>query len=114
MTVPAVIADFFRLKNERDDQGLVSLFTEDAMVVDGGEAKTMKSRKKIQGWIEKSISGLNLRTEIKGAEKRNDQWIIDTVMTGDFKASPARFQYTITLQSGKIAYLNVQFLGSLK
>jgi hypothetical protein len=52
-------------------------------------------------------------TELRACEKRDGQWIVDTVMTGDFKASPARFMYTITIRGEKISALRVEFLGSL-
>ena len=65
MILPAAIADFFRMKNERDDQGLWSLFTEDAVVVDGGEGTKMQGADEIKKWIEKVISGLNLHTEVR-------------------------------------------------
>ena len=111
---PSVIADFFRLKNEHNDAGLLKLFADDAVVVDSGEGKEMHGADEIGKWIAKSISGLNLQTEIRGSVERDGEWVIDTVMTGNFKASPARFQYFITLKGGKISTLRSEFLGSLK
>jgi hypothetical protein len=114
MDLPLPIADFFRMKNERNDSALSSLFSEDAVVVDGGEGKTMHGADEIKAWAAKSISGLNLHTEIESCEEQDGQWIVDTVMRGDFKASPARFLYTIELRGDKISALRVEFLGSLK
>jgi hypothetical protein len=68
----------------------------------------------IKAWVAKAISSLNLRTEIENCEEQDGRWIIDTVMRGDFKASPARFLYTIGLRGDKISALRVEFLGSLK
>jgi hypothetical protein len=114
MGLPPPIADFFRMKNEHDDSDLSSLFSEDATVVDGGERKTMHGRDEIQSWVTKSIAGINLHTEIESCEEQNGQWIVDTVMRGNFKASPARFLYTIGLRGDKISALRVEFFGSLK
>lgn len=111
---PSVIADFFRLKNKKNDEGLWRLFVEDAVVVDSGEGKEMHGVDEIKEWIAKSISGLNLQTEIRDSEERDGEWIIDTVMSGNFKASPARFQYFIKITDSKISYLRSEFLGSLK
>ena len=111
---PSVIADFFRLKNEQNDEGLWKLFADGAVVVDSGEGKEMHGADEIRKWIAKSISGLNLQTELRDCEERESEWVIDTVMTGNFKASPARFQYFITLKDGKISTLRSEFLGSLK
>ena len=114
MDLPPAIADFFRMKNEQDDSGLPSLFTDDATVVDGGEGKTMHGRDEIQCWVSKSIAGINLHTEIASCEEQDGRWIVDIVMRGDFKASPARFLYTIGLRANKISALRAEFLGSLK
>jgi hypothetical protein len=42
------------------------------------------------------------------------QWVLDTVLTGNFKASPARFKYFISLTSDKISKLPVEFRGSVR
>ena len=114
MNPPPPIADFFRMKNEHDDDGLWSLFTDDATVFDGGEGKTTQGADEIKKWIQKAISGLNLHTEIRDCKENHSEWIVDTVMTGDFKASPARFEYFITINGDKISALRVEFRGSLK
>jgi hypothetical protein len=114
MNLPAPVADFFRMKNAHDDQGLWSLFASDAVIIDGGESTEMRGADEIKAWIRKAISGLNLHTEIRGSTERDGTWIIDTVMSGDFKASPARFQYFITLNGEKISTLRVEFHGSLR
>jgi hypothetical protein len=114
MDIPTPIAHFFRMKNEHDDVGLGSLFTEAATVVDGGEGKVMQGAEAIKGWIRKSISGLGLYTNIRSCREQSSEWIIDTIMTGDFKASPARFEYFITLSDDRISALRVEFRGSLR
>ena len=108
------IADFFRLKNAEDDEGLTQLFSEDATVIDAGERKEMHGRVEITRWIEKSISGLHLQAEIRGWQERDGECVVDTVLTGNFKASPARFEYCIALSGDKIAKLRVEFRGSAK
>ena len=59
-------------------------------------------------------TGINLHTEIESYAEQDGQWVVDTVMRGDFKASPARFLYTIGLRGNKISALRVEFRGSLK
>jgi hypothetical protein len=108
------IADFFEMKNAHDDEGLWTLFASDAVIIDGGEGTEMRGSDEIKKWIKKSISGLKLNTEIREYEERNGEWVVDTVMSGDFKASPARFQYFISVQEGKISALRSEFLGSLR
>jgi hypothetical protein len=111
MDLPLPIADFFRMKNEQDDSGLPSLFSDDATVVDGGEGKTMHGRDDIRSWVPKSIAGINLRIEIESCEEQVGRWIVDTVMRGDFKASPARFLYTIGLRGNRSLHYGSDFLA---
>jgi hypothetical protein len=112
MNPPAPIEAFFQRKNAVDDAGLASLFTDDATVVDGGEGKTMQGIEEIKDWIHKSIVRLNLHTDVRHCQRRDGEWVIDTVMSGDFKASPARFEYFIALTGKKISALRVEFRGS--
>ena len=114
MDLPLPIADFFRMKNEQDDSGLPSLFSDDATVVDGGEGKTMHGRDDIRSWVPKSIAGINLHTEIESCEEQDARWIVDTVMRVISKRARARFLYTIGLRGDKISALRVDFLGSLQ
>ena len=112
--LPKPIANFFRLKNADDAKGLAQLFAEDATVIDSGERKEMHGRAEITQWIEKSISQLRLQTDIRCWTERDGEWIVDTVLTGSFKASPARFEYFISLTGEKIGKLRVEFRGSAK
>jgi len=114
MDVPAPIDDFFRMKNAQDSMGLADLFTKDATVIDGGEGKTIQGSEAIKEWIASSISGLSLYTEIQQIQKVDEDWVVDTLMTGGFAASPAHFKYTIRLNGAKIARLQIGFLGSSK
>ena len=112
--LPKPIAEFFRLKNTENDEALPLAFAEDAIVIDAGERKEMRGREEIMRWIEKSISGLHLRTDVRGWKEHEGEWIVDTVLTGNFKASPARFEYFISLRDEKISKLRVEFRGSQK
>ena len=112
MELPVIISDFFKMKNEGKDGELWSLFTTDAIVIDSGEKLEAQGTEAIKQWVEKSISGLRLQSEIQDYGEENGEWIINTIMSGDFKGSPALFKFYITIAVGKIYRLNVQFLGS--
>jgi hypothetical protein len=114
MTLPLAISDFFRMKNAHEDEELWTLFVSDAVVIDGGEGSEIRGTDEIKKWIKKAVSGLNLHSEIRACEERDGEWTVDTVMSGNFKASPARFQYFITVRDGKISALRSVFLGSVK
>jgi hypothetical protein len=113
-SLPKPIADFFRLKNAEADEMLPLLFCEDAIVIDAGEHKEMRGRAQIAQWIGKSISGLHLQTDVRGWKEHDGEWIVDTVLTGNFKTSPARFEYFIALDGDRISRLRVEFRGSQK
>ena len=74
----------------------------------------MRGRAEITQWIEKSISGLHLQTDVRDWKEHDGEWVVDTVMTGNFKASPARFEYFISLNGDKISKLRVEFRGPVK
>jgi hypothetical protein len=112
--LPKPIADFFRLKNAEDHERLAALFADDATVIDAGERKEMRGRADITQWIDKSIAELHLQTEVRAWKERGGERIVDTVLRGNFKASPARFEYFFSLEGEKIAKLRVEFRGSVK
>jgi hypothetical protein len=74
--LPKPIADFFR----EDDDGLAQLFSEDATVIDAGERKEMSGRTEITQWIEKSISGLDLQTNVRSWTERDGEWVVGRLM----------------------------------
>jgi hypothetical protein len=110
--LPKPIAEFFRLKNDEDEEALPLVFSEEAIVIDAGERKEMRGREEITRWIEKSISGLHLQTDIRGWKEHEGEWVVDTVLKGNFKASPAQFEYFISLTDDKISKLRVEYRGS--
>jgi hypothetical protein len=62
----------------------------------------------------KTQSQASICIQTSAAAQRGGEWVLETVVTGDFKASPARFEYFITLDRDKISSLRVEFRGSLK
>lgn len=114
MNIPTPILEFFRLNKEHESEQLLSLFTEDALVADGGESLQIQGKDSIRAWIEESISGLNLQTEVINGARVGEEWVVDTTVTGDFAASPARFEYFFVLEDARIQSLRVEFRGSLK
>lgn len=111
--LPKRIAEYFDFKNNHNKEGLLSVFSEHAVVIDRGENKEMRGQDQIESWIDTSLSGLSLQTDIAGCTEDNGVWIIDTIVRGDFKASPAKFVYRIVLEEDMIASLDIQFGGSV-
>lgn len=74
----------------------------------------MHGREEVAAWIEKSILGPHLQTDVRGWTSCDGEWIVDTVLTGNFKANPAGFAYFISLSNEKTAKLRVEFRGSAR
>lgn len=110
--LPEVIIEYFHHKNNHNKLGLLSTFSDKAVVFDRGENKELHGQDQIELWIDKSLSGLNLKTEISEFRKEDDTWTIDTIVSGDFKASPAKFIYNFVLEQNKIIFLDIEFVGS--
>ena len=53
MTLPPTIADFFRMKNAREDEGLWMLFASHAVVIDGGEGTEMRGTDEIKNGLKR-------------------------------------------------------------
>jgi len=112
--LPKVIAQYFHFKNTHDKEGLLSVFSNEAFIVDRGEKKEIRGKDQIGTWIDKSLSGLNLHTEISQVKVQNGNWVIETIVCGDFSASPAKFIYHLEIVNDKIEFLDIEFAGSLK
>ena len=78
-------------------------------MIDAGKREEMRGRDQISQWIGKSISGLHLQSDVRGWKEENGEWIVDTVLTGNFKASPARLEYFISRLGDRISKLRVEF-----
>ncbi|MBX9906527.1 nuclear transport factor 2 family protein [Patescibacteria group bacterium] len=112
--LPHIISEYFLHKNNHNKEGLLSVFSDDALVIDRGESKEVRGKEQIAAWIDKSLSGLNLDTEISHVTEKDESWVIETIVSGDFSASPAKFVYYVALAEDKISSLDIEFAGSLK
>lgn len=116
INIPQTITNYFEAKKDHNSTRLAALFHKNAIVIDGGEKIEIRGIEEIKKWIEKSVSGLNLQTKIIHVKFNTiqNEWTIATIVSGEFKASPAGFQYFIQLQNEQISYLRVEFTGSVK
>lgn len=113
-STPKSISEYFEYKNTHDKTGLLSVFTNDARILDRGEGREVHGKDEIEIWIDTSLSGINLHTEVSKITEDDGLWVVETVVSGNFSASPAKFIYRITLDTEKIASLDIEFGGSLR
>lgn len=111
--IPNVVSDYFKYKNEHNKAGLLSVLSSDAVIIDRGENKELRGTEEIEQWIDKSLSGINLHTEISDTKEGENSWEVLTIVTGEFKASPAKFIYYFKLYGEKICFIDIEFGGSL-
>lgn len=111
--IPKVVSNYFKYKNEHDKAGLLSVLSTDVVIIDRGENKELKHIEEIERWIDKSLTGINLHTEISSTKEEGGVWEVQTIVSGDFKASPAKFIYYIKLDREKICFVDIEFGGSL-
>lgn len=111
--LPEVISSYFSYKNSHNKAGLLSVFAATAKVFDRGENKEIQGMDEIEIWIDTSLAGLNLQTEIEDVTKEGDLWSVSTIVSGDFKASPARFRYLVGVSDDKISSLDIAFAGTV-
>lgn len=110
---PTIITEYFHYKNKHNKEGLLSVFSDKAVIIDRGENKEVRGFSEIKSWIDKSLSGLNLQTEVFETNNDKGVWIVETVVSGDFKLSPAKFIYHFKIENDKISYLDIEFAGAL-
>ena len=112
-SLPKTVEAFFDAKNTQDFVLISSLFSDKAVVIDGGENKTITGEVEISEWIKKSLTTLNLSSEIIDAKLINGISEVEAKVSGDFPGSPVKFLYKFTLKDEKISTLDIEYLGQV-
>lgn len=113
-SLPKTVAAFFEAKNSQDYVLISSLFSDKAVVIDGGENKTITGEVEISEWIKKSLSTLNISSEILNTNMQNESTEVEAKISGDFPGSPVKFLYRFTLNNDKISLLDIEYLGQIE
>jgi ketosteroid isomerase-like protein len=103
-TVPAVVARYFDRDTDRDIDSIVSLFAEDATVVDEGE--THQGTAAIRAWQTGAASRYTYTTEITRTEAlRPDRCLVRGRLTGDFPGGTVDLTWDFTIVGQHITRL---------
>ena len=82
ITLPPLVDAYVRATNEHDAKAFLALFTEDAVVDDGG--RVFHGRDAIGALSQSDIFDVNVTGEVRSAEAQGDAVLLVTKVDGDF------------------------------
>ena len=111
--LPAPIARYFAAKSGSDSAAILACFAEDATVFDRGEDRELHGAAEIREWLEGTVAGYKLTSDVVSIEPQGDGHLVGVVVAGDFPGSPYKFDYGIKLVGDQIDELVITPVGSL-
>jgi hypothetical protein len=112
MNLPISIQAYFDAANNNNLDSAVSLFEDDMTIHDTGEDTTICGIDNCRQWI----VDINRRYEKKTTvlshnEIESGVVVVSTQVTGNFSKDAFLFDYTFVLKGGKIASINIVYVG---
>jgi len=105
-STPAVITRYFAAQAARDFDTLVTLFADDAIVID--EGKTRRGTKEIRAWRENVASVYEYTTDLVGVEGEDEgEYIARVHLEGNFPGGTVDLHYRITVDGDSIRRLEI-------
>jgi ketosteroid isomerase-like protein len=105
-SLPDVISHYFERDADRDIDSIVSLFAEDATVVDEGEER--HGTAEIRAWQTGAVSQYTYTTEITGTEALGpDRYLVTGRLTGNFPGGTADLTWDFTIAGQHIMRLAI-------
>jgi hypothetical protein len=103
---PEIIARYFAFDSVRDIESIVSLFADDATVVDEGE--TRHGTTEIRAWQMGPASKYTYTTEVHGAEAvEAGRYLVTGRLVGNFPGGIADLKFDFTIANGAISRLEI-------
>ena len=104
--LPDVISRYFERDSDRDIESIVSLFAEDAIVID--EREERHGTAEIRAWQTGAASKYAYTTEITGAEALGpDRYLVTGRLTGNFPGGTADLNWDFTIAGQHITRLTI-------
>jgi ketosteroid isomerase-like protein len=104
--VPEVITRYFEADSRRDIDAIVTLFTDDAIVVDAGE--TRRGTSEIRAWQAGPASQYQYTTEVLGTESTGrDEYVVTGRLDGNFPGGTAELKWRFTVAGDRISDLHI-------
>jgi len=103
---PNVISRYFEADARRDIDAMVTLFTEDAVLVD--EGKTWSGIGEIRAWREGPASRYQYTTELFDTDRTGeDEYLVTGRIEGNFPGGTAELNWRFTLAGDRIRHLHI-------
>jgi ketosteroid isomerase-like protein len=104
--VPDVITRYFEADARRDNDAIVALFTDDAVVVDEGE--TRRGIGKIRAWRDGPVARYEYTTEVFDTDRTgDDEYLVTGRLEGNFPGGTAKLKWRFTLAGDRIKHLHI-------
>jgi ketosteroid isomerase-like protein len=104
--LPDVISRYFERDADRDIDSIVSLFADDATVIDEGEER--HGTAEIRAWQTGAASKYTYTTEITGTEALGpDRYLVTGRLTGNFPGGTADLKWDFTIAGQHITRLTI-------
>jgi ketosteroid isomerase-like protein len=102
--MPEPVSRYFELDAQRDIDGIVALFADDAVVTDEGESR--HGIAEIRTWQLGPASAYTYRTEVRDTEQLGpDRFLATGRLTGNFPGGTADLTWNFTIAADKISRL---------
>jgi len=106
ITLPPPIAIYIAAENQGDTETLVRCFAEHAVVRD--EGRTIQGLAAIKEWKSGTRKKYQHRVEPLASVRKDDEIIVTTRLTGNFRGSPIDLRFIFVLDGDKIASLEIR------
>jgi len=103
--LPHPVGPYYEAKNRQDIDTMITLFADDAVVVDEGSDR--RGHDQIYEWMTNTTKRLAVQSEIIAVVSQAGRDIVTAVVSGDFTGSPVTLNYAFTLRDEKIARLEI-------
>ena len=105
--LPKPIADYVAANARLDLEGMVQPFASDAFVVDAGIGKQLEGHVGLRTLFEEEVIPVKAIFTPDAVRHEKGKVVVEGPAHGDFKNSPIRFTYTLTLESDAIKALEI-------
>jgi len=103
--LPTALRCFFAGKNARDFDTAILAFSEASIVKDEGQ--TLEGHAAIRAWMEETSRKYNDTAEVREIATKGDAVEVAALVSGTFPGSPATLRFMFTLDSDRIARLEI-------
>jgi ketosteroid isomerase-like protein len=106
MDTPDIIARYFAAADRHDTDGVVALFSDDAVVTD--EERTWRGASGVRAWREGPAAAYEYTTEVRSVEPAGDaDYIAHIRLEGNFPGGIADLRYRFTIDDRRIRRLEI-------